>query len=77
MNEENIVEIWSLFKEYLEKKQVAVVAEKFVDLLAEYGVSDETFKECLSLETDVYLDAAIRYYFDVEDEDETDSEWDS
>lgn len=77
MNEENIVEIWSLFKEYLDKKQTPVVAEKFIDLLAEHGVGDEVFKECLSFDSDVYLDAAIRYYFDVEDEDETDSEWDS
>lgn len=74
MNEENIVEIWSLFKEYLDKKQTPVVAEKFIDLLAEHGVGDEVFKECLSFDSDINLDNAIRYYLDTEDE--TDSEWD-
>ena len=42
MTEEEIVDIWNLFKEYIDKKQIEVVAEKYVDLLADYGVSDET-----------------------------------
>ena len=34
MNEEHIGEFWSLFKEYIDKKQVDILAEKFIDLLA-------------------------------------------
>ena len=31
MTEEEIVDIWNLFKEYIDKKQIEVVAEKYVD----------------------------------------------
>ena len=75
MNEENIIDIWSLFKEYIDKKQVDVVAEKFVDLLADYGISDETFKE--SLGGDSVLDDAIYYYLDIDsNEVDEDEDWD-
>ena len=75
MNEENIADIWSLFKEYVDKKQIDVVAEKFVDLLADYGTSDETFKE--SLGVDGTLDEAIHYYLDIDSEvTDDEEEWD-
>ena len=73
MNEEHISDIWTMFKEYVDKKQMELVAEKFVDLLADYGVSDETFKEVIG--TDSNLDEAISYYLDL-DNDEDDEEWD-
>jgi hypothetical protein len=76
MNEGQIADIWTLFKEYVDKKQVEIVAEKFVDLLADYGISDELFKEVLGADSD--LDAAIQYYLEI-DEDiwyEDDDEWD-
>ena len=73
MNEENIADIWTLFKEYLDKKQIEIVAEKFVDLMADYGVSDQTLKE--SMGCDVALDDAIHYYLDL-DNDEEEDEWD-
>jgi hypothetical protein len=38
MNEEQISDIWTMFKEYLDKKQIELAAEKYVDLLADYGV---------------------------------------
>ena len=72
MKEENIVEIWALFKEYLDKKQQSVVAEKYIDLLADYGVSDEIFEECIG--GDDILDDAIEYYLD-DDSDDDEAEW--
>lgn len=72
MKEDQIVEIWTLFKEYIDKKTLDVVAEKYVDMLADYGVPDETLKE--SLGADAYLDDAISYYLDIDSDDE--SEWD-
>jgi hypothetical protein len=76
MNEEQIADIWTLFKEYVDKKQIEIVAEKFVDMLADYGVSDESFKEILG--TDAELDAAIHYYLDLDGdvEDYYEDEWD-
>mgnify|MGYP001599996757 CR=1 FL=1 len=70
MNEEQISDIWTLFKEYLDKKQIDIVAEKYVDLLADYGVPDETFEDCIG--TDSALDDAITYYLD----DDNEEEWD-
>jgi hypothetical protein len=77
MNEEKIVEIWTLFKEYLDKKQIEVIAERYVDLLADYGVTDDTLKE--SVGSDTELDNAIFYYLDLDEEsyDEDDyGDWD-
>jgi len=73
MNEEHISDIWTMFKEYVDKKQMDLVAEKYVDLLADYGVSDETFKEVIG--TDSNLDEAISYYLDLDNEDD-DEDWD-
>ena len=74
MNEEHISDIWTMFKEYVDKKQIELVAEKYVDLLADYGVSDETFKEVIG--TDSYLDEAISYYLDLDNVDDDDEDWD-
>ena len=48
----------------LDKKHIELAAEKFVDLLADYGVGDITFKEVTG--TDRYLDNAINYYLDLD-----------
>lgn len=73
MNEDQIVDVWNLFKHYLDKKQIDVIAEKFVDLLADYGVDDITLKEILGNDKD--LDTAISYYLDLDNNDD-EYEWD-
>ena len=73
MNEEQIADIWMVFKEYLDKKHIESAAERFVDLMADYGVSDETFKDCFGHDT--ALDDAIKYYLEIDD-DSDDEEWD-
>ena len=63
-----LVEIWQFFKEYMDRKQAMdLVAEKFVDLMADYGVEDEEFQAALGADDE--LDKAIQYYLDV-DQDE-------
>ena len=77
MNEEQIADIWMMFKEYLDKKHIEMAAERFVDLMADYGIGDETFQDLLG--TDSNLDSAIYYYLDmdsIDDEDEDVNEWD-
>jgi hypothetical protein len=74
MDEDQIADIWNLFKNYLDKKQPELVAEKFVDLLVDYGVDDLTLKS--SLGNDKLLDAAIQYYLEDDDEDIDEQEWD-
>ena len=45
MDDEKLADVWMMFKEYLDKKHVEMAAERFIDLMADYGVSDETFTE--------------------------------
>ena len=75
MNEEQIVDVWTLFKEYVDKKQIEIVAERFVDQLADYGADDAILKD--SLGTCNVLDEAINYYLDADvDEDRFNNDWD-
>ena len=74
MDEDQIADIWNLFKNYLDKKHPELVAEKFVDLLVDYGVDDLTLKS--SLGNDKLLDAAIQYDLEDDDEEDYEQEWD-
>jgi len=75
MDSSQIIDIWNLFKEHTDKKHVETLAERFVDLLADYGVGDDVLKE--SLGTEDHLDAAINYYLDIDDElTADDDDWD-
>ena len=74
MNENHIADIWMLFKEYLDKKTVDLVAERYIDLLADHGISDKIIANATG--HDESLDEAIEYYLD-DDEDEDDYEEDN
>ncbi len=67
----NIVELWNFFKEYIDRKQPQdLIAEKFVDLLADHGVEDDDLKDALGADDD--LDKAIQYFLDIGGEEEED-----
>lgn len=72
MDEHLIAEIWALFKEYADKKSIETAAERFVDLLADFGVDDTKIESLLG--NDSILDIGINYYLDVDNDD--DSAWD-
>ena len=69
MNDEEIADIWMLFKEYLDKKHIDMAAEKYVDLLADYGVADNTLREIFG--HDKHLDNAVNYYHDLDSDYDT------
>jgi hypothetical protein len=69
LSETQIGDIWVLFSDFIDKKQLEVAAERYVDLLADYGVSDRTLQSAMGI--DGTLDAAIDYYLD-EPSDEDD-----
>lgn len=79
MNEHQIAEIWLLVKEYVDKKAIDILAEHYVDLLADHGVSDRVLKDAIG--HDDILDTAIEYYLDqdiAEDDDRDDiDDWDT
>ena len=76
MEDSHIAEIWSLFREYVDKKNLEDAAEKYIDLLADLGVHDDALHETLGI--DKYLDEAINYYLDIEEPEEDDllNDWD-
>lgn len=74
MNENQIADIWMLFKEYIDKKLVDTVAERYVELLSDHGVKDNTLENTIGY--DDMLDSAISYYLgDGESEDEDSDEF--
>ena len=68
LNETQIGDIWLLFADYIEKKQQELVAERYVELLADLGVSDKTMQASTGVVS--ILDSAIEYYLDDEDTDD-------
>lgn len=68
MNENHIGDIWLLFKEYVDKKVLDVLAERYVDLLADHGISDKTMAAASGFDED--LDNAIDFYLDQDSEEE-------
>ena len=76
MNENHIGDIWLLFKEYVDRKVLDVLAERYVDLLADHGISDKIVESATGF--DEHLDEAIEYYLDegVEDDEDAEDNWD-
>jgi hypothetical protein len=74
MNEEFVIDIWSLLKAYLDKKQVELAAEKFVDTIIDYGMDDTQLQEILGVDKD--LDNAITYYLEMDEIDPDEEDWD-
>ena len=77
LNESQIGDIWLLFSDFMDKKQVESAAERYIDLLADYGVTDRVLSAATGV--DPVLDQAIDYYLDEEEidadeEDEDDGE---
>ena len=77
MDENHIVDIWMVFKDSVDSKKIETVAERFVDVCADYGTTDRAFRDALGTCTE--LDAAINYYLDIgdeyDDEDDYNNEW--
>ena len=71
LNDTQIADVWLLFVDYLDKKQIDVVAERYVELLADNGASDRALQGAMGVEHS--LDNAIEYYLnDNEEDDEVD-----
>jgi hypothetical protein len=73
MNEDIAADLWNLFKEYLDKKHIEMAAERYVDLLADIGMSEIQLQALFG--NSKTLDAAIQYYLEM-DEDSDEDEWD-
>ncbi len=76
MDESQIVDIWTVFKDTIDKKSVEIIAERYVECCADYGATDEAFTAALG--SDNILDDAISYYLDldIDPDDDNLEEWD-
>ena len=72
LNETQIGDIWLNFVEYIDKKQLETCAERYIDLLADFGVSDRTLQNATGV--DDILDQAIAYYLNEDEEAEDDND---
>jgi hypothetical protein len=70
LTETQIADVWILFSEYIDKKIIDVAAERYVDLLADFGTSDRVLEGATGV--DAVLDQAIEYYLDEESDDDDD-----
>ena len=70
LNEAQIGEVWVLFADYIDKKQIDLVAERYVELLADFGVNDQSLQSLNG--NDPHLDLAISYYLEDDEVDDTD-----
>ena len=61
-------ELWEFFKAHADKKQIDVLAEKYIDIMADHGIEDEALQESLGSDED--LDRAINYYLDLDEREE-------
>lgn len=73
LNEAQIGEVWMLFADYLDKKQIDIVAERYVELLADMGVRDRVLQNAVGI--DGVLDHAITYYLEDDDDAEDDDSY--
>ena len=73
LNETQIGDIWLLFADYIDKKSIESVAERYVDLLADFGTSDRVMQSATGV--DSVLDSAIEYYMDEESEEAEEDEY--
>jgi len=74
MNEEIAADLWNLFKEYLDKKHVEMAAERYVDMLADYGMSEVQLQDMMG--NSKRLDTAIQYYLELDQSEDDEDEWD-
>jgi len=73
LNEAQIGEVWILFADYLDKKQIDIVAERYVELLTDLGVRDRVLQNAIGV--DAILDQAISYYLENDDEVDEDDDY--
>ena len=75
LSEDNIIDIWTGLKEFFDKKSIETVASKYVDILADNGVSDHVFRAAIGGDED--LDEAIEYYLDDWSEEGSEIDYDA
>ena len=66
MNETSCLLIWDYIKNYFNKNDLELAANKFVDALVEIGVTDDQLRNLVG--HDDAIDDAVQYYLEEEEE---------
>ena len=78
MESSMVVDIWNTFKDSIDKKHIETIAEKYVDVCADFGTDDTAFRDAMG--SCDFLDAAITYYLDIDEDEDYDrdpeDDWD-
>jgi len=74
MNQDLLADLWNLMSEHIPEKEKESVAQEYINLLLDYGVSESTVEGLFGIDT--YLDGAVEYALDEQDDDDSD-EWDN
>jgi|TARA_A100001388_G_scaffold12730_1_gene8699 hypothetical protein len=78
MESSMVVDIWNTFKDSIDKKHIETIAEKYVDVCADFGTDDTAFRDAMG--SCDFLDAAITYYLDIDEAEDYDrdpeDDWD-
>ena len=53
LSETQIGEVWLNFVEYIDKKQLDAVAERYVEMLVDFGVTDRTLQNAAGVDTEM------------------------
>lgn len=72
LNETQIGDIWLLFADSIDKKHLDDAAERYIELLVDNGVNDQTLQHSTGI--DPVLDQAIQYYLEDNESDLDDQE---
>lgn len=70
ITESQIGDIWLLFSEYVDKKQIESAAERYVEMLSDFGVRERTLEHITGV--DPVLEDAIGLFLenDIDEEEE-------
>lgn len=66
MNEANSLLIWDYIKNYFNKNDVELAANRYIDALVESGLNDDQLRNLVG--HDDALDEAIQYYLEDDDD---------
>ena len=70
MNKDLLVDLWNLMSDHIPEKEKADVSQEFVTTLLDYNIVESTLKGMVGVDT--YLDTAIEYALDEDDEEDWD-----
>lgn len=68
MEEDQVADVWMIFKEYIDKKHLNAVAERYIKILLDHSVGDDVLRSVSEVDESL-ANAIASHLDDWEDED--------